>query len=66
MQSGWHSTLPRNEEAKPMICQFCQQDVSDPCHDTQEIRQRAMSRIDRCEKTFKDDLNLNRQGPSRS
>lgn len=49
-----------------MICQFCQQDVSDPCHDTQEIRQRAMSRIDRCEKTFKDDLNLNRQGPSRS
>jgi hypothetical protein len=39
-----------------MICQFCQQDVNDPCQDTQDMRQRAMSHIDRCERALKDDL----------
>ena len=39
-----------------MNCQFCQQDVKDPCHDAQEMRQRAMSHVDRCEKALKDDL----------
>ena len=39
-----------------MICQFCQQEVTDPCHDTQEMRQRAMSHVDRCEKALKENL----------
>jgi hypothetical protein len=39
-----------------MICQFCQQDVKDHCHDAQEMRQRAMNHIERCEKALKDDL----------
>ncbi len=39
-----------------MICQFCQQDVTDPCRDAQEMRQRAMSHVDRCEKALKEDL----------
>lgn len=32
-----------------MKCQFCQQDVDDPCHDTREMQQRAARHIDRCE-----------------
>jgi hypothetical protein len=51
---AWHA--PLQGEAKPMICQFCQQDVSEPCHDTQDMRRRAMSHVDRCEKALKDDL----------
>ena len=47
---------PLQGKAKPMICQFCQQDVNEPCQDTQDIRQRAMSHVDRCEKALKDDL----------
>ena len=39
-----------------MICAFCHQDVKDSCHDIQEIRQRAMSHIDRCEEALRDDL----------
>ena len=39
-----------------MLCQFCQQDVKDPCHDTQEMRQRAMSHVDHCEKALKENL----------
>jgi len=39
-----------------MICQFCQQDVKDPCHNVQEMRQRAMSHVERCETALKDDL----------
>jgi len=53
---GWPSTLLCKGEAKPMICQFCQQDVNEPCHDIQDMRQRAMSHVDRCEKALKDDL----------
>lgn len=35
-----------------MICQFCHQDVKG----IQEMRQRAMSHIDRCEAALSDDL----------
>jgi hypothetical protein len=35
-----------------MICPFCRQDVSDPCHDIQEIQQRAARHIDRCEQAL--------------
>lgn len=39
-----------------MTCQFCHQDVKNPCHDVKEMRQRAMRHVDRCEKALKDDL----------
>jgi hypothetical protein len=39
-----------------MICQCCHQDVKDPCPNDQEMRQRAMSHVERCEKARKDDL----------
>jgi hypothetical protein len=39
-----------------MICQFCHQDVKDPCHDVQEMRQRAMSHVEHCEKALKQDM----------
>ncbi len=32
-----------------MICAFCQQDVNEPCHNIQEMQQRADSHVDRCE-----------------
>jgi len=39
-----------------MICAFCQQDENDPCHNMQEMQQRAANHIDRCENA------LERQG----
>ncbi len=39
-----------------MICQFCQQAVQAPCHGAQEMRQQAMSHVERCEKALKNDL----------
>ncbi len=39
-----------------MICAFCHHDVKDPCHDIQEIRQRAMSHVNRCEEALRDGL----------
>ena len=39
-----------------MICQFCHQDVKNPYHDVQEMRQRAMRHVDRCEEALKNDL----------
>jgi hypothetical protein len=39
-----------------MICQFCHHDVKNPCQDVQEMRQRAMSHVERCEMALKDDL----------
>lgn len=36
-----------------MICTFCQQDVSDPCHNIQEMQQRAADHIDRCENALR-------------
>lgn len=32
-----------------MRCQFCHQDVEDPCHDSQQMQQRAMNHVERCE-----------------
>jgi hypothetical protein len=32
-----------------MQCPFCHQDVADPCHNTQEMEQRATSHVERCE-----------------
>jgi hypothetical protein len=39
-----------------MIGQFCQQDVNAPCHNVQELRQRATRHVERCETALKDDL----------
>jgi len=49
-------TAPTNKETSPMICQFCHQDVKNPYHDVQEMRQRAMRHVDRCEEALKNDL----------
>jgi hypothetical protein len=38
------------------MCQFCHQNVKDSCRNAQEMRQRAMSHVDRCEKALRDDL----------
>lgn len=38
-----------NMEATLMMCAFCRQDVSDPCHNIQEMQQRAEHHVDRCE-----------------
>lgn len=32
-----------------MKCQFCHQDVENPCHNMQQMQQRAMSHVERCE-----------------
>lgn len=32
-----------------MKCQFCHLDVENPCHDSQEMHQRALSHVARCE-----------------
>jgi len=37
-----------------MKCQFCHQDVDDPCHNTQEMQQRATSHVERCEHALQD------------
>lgn len=39
-----------------MICQFCRQDVQDPCQTAQDMRQRAMNRVDRCENALKEEM----------
>jgi hypothetical protein len=39
-------------ETNLMICAFCQQDVTEPCHSIQEMQQRAETHIDRCEDAF--------------
>jgi len=35
-----------------MMCAFCRQDVINPCHNVQEMQQRAEHHIDRCERAF--------------
>jgi hypothetical protein len=35
-----------------MICQFCKEDVKDPCHNRQEMEERASWRIERCERAL--------------
>lgn len=37
-----------------MKCQFCQQEVDNPCHNAEEMQQRAASHVDRCEHALKD------------
>ena len=32
-----------------MRCQFCHQEVENPCHNAQEIQRRAESHVERCE-----------------
>lgn len=36
-----------------MRCQFCKEDVRNPCHNAQEMQQRAASHIERCEHALK-------------
>jgi len=36
-----------------MKCQFCHQDVDDPCRNSQEMQQRAASHVERCEHALK-------------
>lgn len=50
----WLDTTHANREVKPMICQFCQQDVKVPCRNAQEMRQRAVHHVERCEKALRD------------
>jgi len=35
-----------------MKCQFCHQDVDNPCHNAQEMQQRAASHVERCERAL--------------
>ncbi|MBJ6128056.1 hypothetical protein [Microvirga splendida] len=52
-----------------MKCQFCHQDVDDPCHNRQELQQRAASLVDRCEHALQDRQGMNsdaRRGDSQS
>ena len=37
-----------------MKCQFCQQDIENPCHTTQEMERRAESHVERCEHALND------------
>ena len=39
-----------------MICQFCKQEVDDPCRDVHELRQRAISHVERCEDALREVL----------
>jgi hypothetical protein len=36
-----------------MICQFCKQDVPNPCHNAHQVRERAASHVERCEQALK-------------
>lgn len=35
-----------------MKCPFCHQDVDNPCHDAQQMEQRATSHVERCERAL--------------
>jgi hypothetical protein len=37
-----------------MKCQFCQQEIENPCHNAQEMQQRAASHVERCEHALQD------------
>ncbi len=41
-----------------MICQFCKQDVDKPCRNAEQMRERAMSHVQHCEKALKDNQGL--------
>ena len=36
-----------------MMCPYCKRDVENPCHDMQEVQQRATQHVERCEDAFK-------------
>jgi hypothetical protein len=38
---------------KIMICQYCKDDVKDPCHSRQEMEERASWHVERCEHALK-------------
>jgi len=48
--------LKPTAEIEPMICQFCKQEVESPCHDVQDMRQRAISRVECCEDALRDEM----------
>ncbi len=48
-----------------MRCQFCHQDVENPCHTTQEMQRRAESHVERCEHALQDRQGM-RSGTHRS
>ena len=35
-----------------MVCKFCKEDVKDPCHNRQEMEERASWRVERCERAL--------------
>ncbi len=37
-----------------MKCQFCHQEIENPCHNAQEMQQRAASHVERCEHALQD------------
>jgi hypothetical protein len=39
-----------------MMCQFCKQDVSQPCQNAQDVHERAMDHVERCENAFRENL----------
>jgi hypothetical protein len=43
-----------------MICQFCKQDVPNPCHNTHQIRERAASHVERCEHALRSQPGIGR------
>lgn len=48
-----------------MRCQFCHQDVETPCHNVQEMQQRAQSHVERCEHALQDQKGM-KAGSQRS
>ena len=37
-----------------MKCEYCHQDIENPCHNTQELELRAASHVERCEHALQD------------
>lgn len=42
-----------------MKCQFCHLDVREPCHDKQEVQQRAANHVERCEHALQSQQGMN-------
>jgi hypothetical protein len=45
-----------------MICQFCKQDVSDPCRSENDIERRASEHVERCENALHGHSAMHRDG----
>jgi len=52
---GWPETAAHSK-VSPMMCHFCRQDVKAPCLDLQEMHERAMSHMERCENILRDNM----------